>query len=297
MEETATVSMTETITNTINTLFSNMFSSIDNSLYGVLDEITFINSEIINNNFFKNILGQNSINNIIIICNSLLFGFVLYYLVTFLLSHLVYCKAEKPGQFVFKLLFCSILINSSFFICEKIIFLFSTTSLAIRSLGEGIFGYNMCFSYLIERLNLSTLFGGSTFNAFSMDGLIKGFISIGLLNLVFSYSLRYILVQVFILVYPFAILMLINSSTVWIFKAWIKNFLSLLFLQVFISIIFLIVFSLDFSLNDMFSKIIFVGGIYALIKANSILKEIIGGVSITTSASTSGLRSMITGGK
>ena len=112
-----------------------------------------------------------------------------------------------------------------------------------------------------------------------MDGLIKGIISASLLNLVFSYSLRYILIKVFLLIAPFAILSNSLVSTSWFFKSWFRNLFSLLFIQIIVSIILLILFSIDYSSSNLFSKFIYIGGLYALIKANSFVREFLGGVS------------------
>lgn len=71
--------ITQIIIETINTILQNLFSSIDNNLYEILDDIIFINPDIISDSFFEKILGTNSHNGIILICNSLLFGFILYY--------------------------------------------------------------------------------------------------------------------------------------------------------------------------------------------------------------------------
>ena len=49
----------EIIMQTINSVFSNIFSSVDNSLYGKLDSIVFIDKNILNNNLFKNFLSEN----------------------------------------------------------------------------------------------------------------------------------------------------------------------------------------------------------------------------------------------
>ncbi len=45
--------ITQVIIDTINTIIGNLFSSIDNSLYSILDKITFIDSSILNNNNFE----------------------------------------------------------------------------------------------------------------------------------------------------------------------------------------------------------------------------------------------------
>ena len=48
----STNNITQTIIDTINTIFETLFASIDNNLYSVLDEITFINSDILNDSNF-----------------------------------------------------------------------------------------------------------------------------------------------------------------------------------------------------------------------------------------------------
>ena len=48
--------ITQIIIDTINTIFENLFSSIDNSLYDVLDKVTFISSDILRDSNFETIL-------------------------------------------------------------------------------------------------------------------------------------------------------------------------------------------------------------------------------------------------
>ena len=93
------------------------------------------------------------------------------------------------------------------------------------------------------------------------------------------------MIKVFILLAPFAILSLSLNSTSWFFKSWIKNLFALLFIQIIISLILLILFSMDYSNNDLLSKFVYIGGIYALIQANSFVREFIGGVSTNISQS------------
>ena len=94
--------VTSTILETINTILGNLFSSIDNNLYTILDDITFISSDIIYDSYFEKILGTSASNGILLITNSLLFGFLLYYSIKFLLAHFTYRSTENPTQFVFK---------------------------------------------------------------------------------------------------------------------------------------------------------------------------------------------------
>lgn len=271
--------ITQIIIDTINTILGNLFSSIDNNLYSLLDDIAFIDSSILHDNNFENIFGTSTSNGILLIANSLLLGIILYFSVKFLLSHFTYSQIEKPYSFLIKLIICGICMNYSYFLLSEFLDIFSNISLAIRNLGEDLFNKNVCFSELILNINTNISIDNSSIDIFSLDGLIKGVISFSLLNLVFSYSFRYILIKIFILLSPFAILSNSLTSTSWLFKSWFKNLFSLLFIQIIISIILLILFSINYSSSNLFSKFIYIGGLYALIKSNSFVREFLGGVS------------------
>ena len=277
--------ITQTIINTINSIFEMLFSSIDNNLYSVLDKITFINSDIITDKNFENIFGTSTSNGILLIANSLLLGFILYYAFKYLMSHITYQRVDSPFSFIIKIILFGICMNFSFFIVQLLLDLNSNISLAIRSLGKNLFNSEISFSQLINTINTHISVDTSSLNIFSVDGLIKSTLSLSLLNLVFSYSFRYIMVKVFILLAPFAFLSLSLDSTSWFFKSWLKNLFSLLFIQIIVSLVLLILFSLDFSSSNLFNKFVYVGGIYSLIKANSFVREFIGGVSTNISQS------------
>lgn len=281
MEETS--SLTNSIIQTINSIFQTLFSSIDNNIYKILDDLVFIDSNILNNSIFEKIFGINTSNGLLIIANSLLIGFALYYGVRLLYSYYMNLQVERPYQFIFKLLIFGIIMNCSFSICQQFLELNSFISQAIQSLGKNLFGYNISFSELILQLNKSISLGETELNIFSFEGLIKGFISFGLFNLIFSYSLRFVLVKLFVLLTPFAILSLINQSTSWFFKTWFRTILSLLLQQSLVAIILLLLFSINLSSTDIFSQLLYVGGMYALIRANSYMRSLIGGISTDVS--------------
>lgn len=292
MQQTQT-SIIQTITNTINTLFSSLFSSIDNSVYSILDDLIFINTDILNDKFMNSFFGTSSTTGLLILANSLLVGFAIFYIVRYAYSHYTSSETEQPFQFIFKLFIYAILANSSYFLIEQLLNINSLISLSIREIGENIFNCNISFSELISKLDNTVTTDISNLNVFSLDGLLKSFISINLLNLLFTYSLRYIILKVFILITPFAILTLINTSTSWFFKSWFKALLSLLLLQSFVALILLITFSIDFSSTDILSKVFLVGSIYALTKANSYIRELIGGISTDVSTNISSLRYLL----
>ena len=175
--------------------------------------------------------------------------------------------------------------NFSYFILEQVLDLNSYITLAIIDLGDHLFNKSICFSELINNINNSISITGNSLNIFSLDGLLKATLSMSLLGLVFSYSLRYIMIKIFILISPFAILSASFNQLSWFFKSWSRNLFSLLFIQIIVAIVLLILFSMDYNSNDLFTKFAYIGGIYALIRANSFVREFIGGVSTNISQS------------
>ena len=277
--------ITQTIIDTINNIFDTLFQSIDSNLYSVLDSLAFIDNSIMDSKNFINIFGNSTTNGILLIANSFLLAILLYFSIRYLLSHFTYSRIEKPQSFLIKLILCGLCMNFSYFLLDDFLSIFSYITSAICDLGSHLFGKTISFSELISVINSNISPENNEFNIFSLDGLIKSIMSVSLLNLVFSYSLRYVMIQVFIFLAPFAILSASLSSTSWFFTSWLKNLFSLLFIQIIIAIILLILFSMDYSSSDLLVKIIYIGGVYALIKANSFVREFIGGVSTVVSQS------------
>ena len=258
-----------------------MFSSIDNSIYTLLDNIIFINPSIISNNKFRNLIGTSSSEGLLLICNSLILGFIIYYAINYLISHLTYSKIDSPKQFIFKAIIFIAFMNSSHWFCEQIINIVSIITNCILSIGETLFHTKISFSSFIDNINQNIYITSSEFNMFSFTGIIKSFTTFGFINLIFTYSLRYIMIQIFVLISPFAILSLITNSTEWFFKVWLKSFISLLLIQILISLILLLSCTININQNDNLSNLFFIGIIYALLKSNSYIKELFGGITTT----------------
>lgn len=280
------------ISSTINQMFYKIFSSIDNSLYSILDDFTFIDSDILSDEYFMDIFGLSSGKGILLIANSLVFGYLIYYAFKLLLSHLGITQVESPSQFILKLIIYSICMNFSLFICDEIIYIISLISSTIRQVGENLFDTQICFSTIILKLN-SIISINANLDIFSLDGIIKTLISVGFLNLVINYAVRFVLIKVFVLISPFAILSLCNKNTSILFNSWIKSFLSLMLIQVFVAIVLLLIFSLNISSSNIFSKFILIGAIFILTKANSYIREMLGGISTDVNIGVNNLKSMI----
>ena len=113
--------ISQVILDTINKIFETLFSSIDNNLYAILDKITFINSDILSDKNFEFIMGTSTSNGILLIANSFLLAFILYYAIRYLLSHFTYSQIESPSSFVIKIIICGICMNCSFFVINMIL--------------------------------------------------------------------------------------------------------------------------------------------------------------------------------
>lgn len=288
--EVSQVDYSQIIIETLNKLFSELFSSIDNSIYSMLDHITFVSENIFEDNLLKTIL--NPFSGIIIIANSLLVGFVIYYCFKLMLSYYSGNGIEKPSQFLVKSIICAICINYSLFFCTEIIKINNLISDSFCQLGYNICKKEISFNTLILETN-NLINSENNFNIFSFTGLLKSYISIGMINLLFSYSIRYILIKILILLSPFAILSLIMQSTSWIFKIWLRTFISLLLLQSFVALILLIIFMINISSVDILVQISYISALFILSRANSYIKEIFGGISTDFNANISSIKNLL----
>lgn len=288
--EASQIDYSQIIIETLNKLFSGLFASIDNSIYSMLDHITFISENIFEDKLLKSIL--NPFSGIIIIANSLLVGFVIYYCSRLMLSYYSGNGIEKPNQFLVKAIICAICINYSLFFCTEIIKINNLISDSFCQLGYNICKKEISFNTLILATN-NFINLENNFNIFSFNGLLKSSISIGMINLLFSYSIRYILIKILILLSPFAILSLIMQATSWVFKIWLRTFISLLLLQSLVALILLIIFMINISVTDILSQISYISALFILSKANSYIKEIFGGVSTDFNANISSIKSLL----
>lgn len=281
--------LSTTIANTINELIQNLFSSIDNNIYSYIDEIIFLTPSSISNNNFEDLFTTSS-NSILVIANALILAYLLYYCVKLFLAY--YTQVQRPYQFIFKLILCAIIMNSSYFICEQLINITDLITQALQEIGSDFTSKTISFKTLVTELNSVISISGTSLDIFSLTGIIKSFCSIGLISLMFSYAIRLIMVKVFIILAPFAILSCSINSFNWFFRSWFRSFFSLLFMQFFITIILIVTLSLDFSSN-LISKFLYVGSIYALTKSNTYIRSLIGGISTEINTNLSTLKSFL----
>ena len=106
---------TNNIPSSISFMFEQFFSSIDNSVYSALDSISFIDENILNSPYFERLFGTSSMSGILVVANSLLVGFILYYAIKYLLSNFSVGQFQNPYQFFIKVIFLRYLYEWQFF--------------------------------------------------------------------------------------------------------------------------------------------------------------------------------------
>lgn len=272
---TQDINITSTIVEIINNILSTLLNSIDKNIFPVIDELVFLDRNVLSSGDKMNkLLSTSPTSGVLLLANCLFSAFVLYYAARLVISQLTGANIESPSKFFMRAFLSGIAMNYSLPICTFLINTASYISLFFCNLGESVFGKPISFTSLISLLNFSAT---DSQNLFSIDGILSGMLSISSFALMISFALRYILVKVLVIASPFAILCLSNSSTEGFFKSWFRCLLSLLILQVVISIILLIPYSLiRENTETIFNKILILGSIMALLKSNQFVKEFMG---------------------
>lgn len=165
------IDVVPTIIDIINQLCTNLFSSIDKEIFPILDTLVFVNDEILESGEKMNkLFSSSSDSGVLLLANSLLVSFILYYCARLLLCNLTGSVIESPPQFFLKVFLAGVAMNYSFSICT---FLINTTDLIssfFLNLGENIFNCQVSFVSLIstlsENINTST-------NFFSLNGILS----------------------------------------------------------------------------------------------------------------------------
>lgn len=164
--------------------------------------------------------------------------------------------------------------NSSLWICEKLIDFISLLSDSICEIGNSLTGCEINFSNLICSINSALYPSIENFDIFSFDGILKMISSLGILYILLAYCVRYMLCKIFILLSPFAFISLINNHLDGFFKGWLKQFLILLGMQIFVSLILVLGFTLEFHAGNTLSKLIYLAIILIITKCNFFVKDL-----------------------
>jgi len=273
----------------LNSVFTKLFTSIDQNVFNELDKLVFITPKIISDKTTAKLLGDNFLSGTISISVSIALGVLIFYAFKYLLSHLTFENVQNPISFMFKLFISLFIVLNIKIILENIIFLNNEITKEILSLGSGFFEGEVNFSSLIYKINSSLYILDSSFDFVSLDGVIKIIISFGIINLLLEYALRYVVIKVMCIIAPILVILKSFEDTKYLYTSFIKAFFSILFMQNIVAVILVISTKIEISGYSLMSKLIFLGTIYALIKANKLSTDIFGGISVQNGISIQGM--------
>lgn len=262
---------TQNIINSLNTVSEKLFKSIEGEVYRRIDDLVNITPKIFKEQPLKEIFFQDKINLLVLIANSLILFYVIYFVILKIISIYNGNKSQSVYIFVLKLIIVAALVNSSYYLCQEIINLVSLFTDCIDGVLEDIAGQTINFENLKESiLKIDDLMKS---DMLSLDGVIKGVISFGSISILINFAIRYVTIIFLIIVSPFAFSSLSSELTLGIFKTWVKTLFVTLMVQLVVKFVIFIPL-LYKDINSMIYKIILVGSIYIIYKINNFTKDI-----------------------
>ena len=258
--------------NNLNVLLEKFFGTVETEVFELLDRLYKITPNILEEEPLKKILSKEVEENIVLILISLIVLFIIFYLIKYLFSLYSGNKQENVFKFIFKLSIFLVLSSSSIYIVETILDLNNMLTEVILNVGEDITNKKIAFESLKECIIDVEKYMSK--DAISIDGIIKGVVSIGASSILITLLIRYVTIIVLIILSPIAIMLAVNSNTYSLFLTWLKTFLVNILTQNIIAIILIIPLSFK-NTDEIMYKIVLAGSIYLLYKINTFSKELI----------------------
>ncbi len=261
----------------LNIIAEKIIKSVESQVYAVIDKILVIKPDILETEPLSNIFFENKVNGIIILTNSLIIFYFIYYVLSNLISLYNGNQIHNVYKFVIRLIIVSISVNCSFYICKQILEIFGLFTDVIDKIGSDITGKEILFTNFKEIiLSIKDL---ETNDILSINGIIKGIVSFGAVSILVNLSIRYVTIIFLIIVSPIAIMSLSSNITSGIFMSWGKSLVLSLVVQIVIKLILIIPMSYK-DVNSLLYKIILVGTIYIIYKINSFINEFLSKIVI-----------------
>lgn len=263
------------ITN-LNYLLEKVFKSIEGEIFKTLDKLTIIGPEILKEEPLKNIVFENKVNGLVIIANTLILFFVIYYVFKQLIGIYNGNKIESIYVFIIRIIIVCIIINFSYYICKEILNIFGILGESIDTYASDVINKKVTFENLKDSIiNIENIINT---DLVSLDGIIKGIISFGSVSILISFSVRYVTVIFLIIISPLAFVCLSSNLTSGIFNMWVKMLIVNLTVQIGIKLLIFIPLAYK-NQNDIIYKIILVGTISLIYKFNIFIKELLARIS------------------
>ena len=243
----------------LNEMCKALFNSVDKNAFKYLDELAFLDESKFKTGIELELIGNN---------------------INYFIRKIINEEMENPYTFIIKSIIAGFFI---IYIKDIVLFVISVNNIItkeILNLTQTFFNQRVTFENILIKINETLYVQGEGFNVMSFDGIIKIYLVFGIINLIFEYSLRYVMIKIMFILSPIFVAFKTNRKTEYLYNNWVKGMFGLLFMQNIIAIILVI--STRFITSPLIpiNKIIYIGMIYALIKVNVFIKEIFGGVSI-----------------
>ena len=263
------------ITN-LNYLLEKVFKSIEGEIFKTLDKLTIIGPEILKEEPIKKIVFENKVNGLVIIANTLILFFVIYYVFKQLIGIYNGNKIESIYVFIIRIIIVCIIVNFSYYICKEILNIFGILGESIDTYASDVINKKVTFENLKDSIiNIENIINT---DLVSLDGIIKGIISFGSVSILISFSVRYVTVIFLIIISPLAFVCLSSNLTSGIFNMWVKMLIVNLTVQIGIKLLIFIPLAYK-NQNDIIYKIILVGTISLIYKFNIFIKELLARIS------------------
>lgn len=264
---------TENILDNINFISEKLFKSVESQVYKVLDDILVIGPNILKEEPLKNLCNIDKSNGIIIIANSLILLYIIYFAISQVINLYNGETVINIYKFIIKIVLIEICVNFSYYICEEILDFFNVLTDTVDVFCKDVSGININFINLKEAItNIEDFLDN---DLLSINGIIKGMVSFGSVSILINFAIRYVTIIFMILFSPFAFISISSRVTSGIFEGWLKILITNLFVQIIIKFIILIPIMYK-NTNTIMYKIILVGSIYLIYKINNFTKEILG---------------------
>lgn len=264
---------TNNLIGNINVAFEKLFGSIEKDVFSALDGIFVIDEKIIDAEPLSKIIYINDINYMVIIANSFIFFYAVYYIINNFINMYNGGKKVDIFKFILRLVIIGILTNFSIYLCRLLLEINNTLTISVDEIGKKIVNEDLNFTSLKDKIiSIEEYLKEDTL---SLSGIIKGMLSFGSVSVLINFAVRYVTIIFLIFISPIAIVCLSTELTSGIFFNYIKALLINLFMQNITKLIIIIPLACENTSNIMY-KIIMVGSIYMIYKVNSFTKEIFG---------------------
>lgn len=221
--------MNELISNVIKN-FKNSYTLIESESLKLIDKIADIDTDILSYEPLKSFYNKDNLSVLNLIIFSMVFGIILYKFGKMILYLYNNCDWNYMSQIVIKAILILLISTNSNYIIKEIInlnFLFTET---IESLFKDVSGEEICYDTLPKQVSTLEEFLNDRYKINIKDSskIISCFLIISLLVI---FSIRYVLIILSIILFPFLAVLLILDNGKYLFSRFFKFFIFNLLIQ------------------------------------------------------------------